>query len=106
MKDFDYYQAQAKRYATFKDPHYPLLAVGEEVGELQGLFAKQLRKYGNLEGICKATASSEIGDVLWNLALIADMLGIKLGDCAGGNLIKLHERMEQGTLDAIKRETS
>lgn len=103
MNEFDYYQTQARRYAKYRSSTYPFMAIAEEVGELVGPVAKQVRKHGSIHGVDKSAAQSEVGDVLWNLAAICDELGLSLGDCASHNLVKLNEREEQGTIDAVDR---
>ena len=42
--------------------------------------------------------SSEIGDCLWYIAVLADDVGIKLSDIANSNIEKLLDRANRGKL--------
>ena len=94
------YQHEAIKFAVYKDPIYPVLAVGEEAGELQGVVAKALRK-----GVepSRERILDEIGDVLWNLAAICEEYGLTLDAAANGNLIKLSKRRNDGVLVTLNR---
>ncbi|HHY0418735.1 TPA: nucleoside triphosphate pyrophosphohydrolase family protein [Vibrio parahaemolyticus] len=89
------YQEKARRFAVYPHPSYAVLALGEEAGELQGKFAKAIRKgvEPNLEGI-----KAELGDVLWNIANIAADNNLTLVEIAEYNLNKLEGRLERGTI--------
>lgn len=95
------YQEAAKTTAVYQDSRYPILAIGEEVGELQGVFAKAMRK-GKPHDVAKA--ADELGDVLWNVALLAYEIGFTLDEIANINLAKLQVREVQGTLDLMERK--
>lgn len=41
----------------------------------------------------------ELGDVLWQLAAVADDFGLSLGDIGRDNLDKLSDRASRGVLD-------
>lgn len=100
---------------TSANPLYMLLMLGEEVGELQGKFSKAIRKgeilfIGNdlhfheeLEGWnfdeWKDLVKKEIGDCLWGIAGIADVMGWSLEEVAQVNLDKLAARKAAGTID-------
>lgn len=72
------------------DDLYALLNLGSECGELLGLAAKARRDGAKQELV--DLAQKELGDILWMCAAIADDMGIKLGDAALGNLLKLESR--------------
>ena len=113
MERFDFfeYQYQAKSFVAFDKDNpfsYLLPALAEEVGELQGIFAKNFRKHGThtLKGEQLAEASSELGDILWNVAMFAEYIGYPLVWIAEDNIDKLQKRKEQGTIAAIQRRES
>lgn len=92
---FDEYQREAIK--TKKYPNgvtYPLLALGEEVGEVQGKFAKYMRdgKY-DPEAVKK-----ELGDVLWQLSALCHELKVSLQEVAYANLNKLADRHKRGVI--------
>jgi len=89
------YQARALATALYKDPLYPLLALGEEVGELQGKFAKFYR--GDKE-LVEADIKKEAGDILWQLSAFCYEQGWSLEDVAQTNLDKLADRKARQVL--------
>ena len=103
---------------------YMSLGLVSEVGELAGKVAKAVRKeeitlFGN-DLYCGKHISEdggaelhkgligEIGDVLWFVSGICDVLGISLEDVAEANLAKLAERKKNGTIigngDGVTKE--
>jgi NTP pyrophosphatase (non-canonical NTP hydrolase) len=74
---------------------YMLLNLSGEVGELHSLFAKNQRDGGDLDFV---SVKKELGDVLWQVAGVAHVLGYKLEDIAQGNLDKLAARKIKNTL--------
>jgi NTP pyrophosphatase (non-canonical NTP hydrolase) len=100
------YQARAKSTAVYKDQSYPFVALGEESGELQGIWAKHIRKGGTLATLSQAQKDKicdEAGDVIWNVANILEDVGIPLTDCLEANVIKLGGRRIRGELDSLDR---
>lgn len=109
---------------TCSNPLYMLFMLGEEIGELQGKFSKAIRKgeimfvgndlhyYDELEGwnygVWRDLVKKEIGDCLWGIAGIAEVMGWTLEDVAQTNLDKLAARKAAGTIvgngDGIIRE--
>ena len=93
---------------------YMSLGLVSEVGELAGKVAKAVRKeeitffesdiYCGLKTPEDGGAElhkgiiGEIGDVLWFVSGICDVLGISLEDVAESNLAKLAERKKNGTI--------
>ncbi len=72
------YKIEAEKFAVYDvESYYPTFAVVEEFGELVGVYAKAIRK-----GVepCKAKLADELGDCLWNLAMLdrKPMLGASL----------------------------
>ena len=94
--NFEEYQSQAAKTRKYPAGHYyPLLALGEEVGEVQGKFAKAYRDEKALD---YAAVNKELGDVLWNLSALCTELGLSLAQVAQGNLDKLADRANRGVI--------
>lgn len=112
------YQAKAMTTCMYssKNPLYMLLMTGEEVGELQGKFSKAIRKgwisfddnqikvhfekcelYDLKEWL--DLVKKELGDCLWGLAGLCEVMGWSLEDVAQMNLDKLAARKVVGTID-------
>lgn len=92
---------------------YMLTEICSEAGELQGKFAKAIRKeqiefYNNEFSWNAAPAEYaswveglilEMGDILWGIAGLARVLNIPLACVAQKNLDKLSARKAAGTID-------
>jgi NTP pyrophosphatase (non-canonical NTP hydrolase) len=103
--DFDEYQKQAGKTATFndKDKTYALmylsLGVAGESGELIEKIKKAVRNDGGVVSDEKREAiKHEIGDVLWYLSQLAQNLGIPFSEAADANLKKLADRAARGVI--------
>ena len=103
---------------------YMSLGLVSEVGELAGKVAKAVRKeeitlFGNDLYCGKQITEDggaelhkgligEIGDVLWFVSGICNVLGLSLEDVAEANLAKLAERKKNGTIigngDGVTKE--
>ena len=103
---------------------YMSLGLVSEVGELAGKVAKAVRKeeitlFGNDLYCGKHITEDggaelhkgligELGDVLWFVSGICDVLGLSLEDVAEANLAKLAERKKNGTIigngDGVTKE--
>jgi NTP pyrophosphatase (non-canonical NTP hydrolase) len=96
MIDFEEYQKKAWETAleTAKNPAYMVSNLASEAGEVAGKYAKWVRD-GILdeEGLQK-----EMGDVLWQVAGLATVMGWSLSDLASKNLQKLADRQARMTL--------
>ena len=112
----DEYQVKAMTTCmdSSKNPLYMLFMIGEEVGELQGKFSKAIRKgniqfvYDELERVrgnyqdyaeWDELVMKEIGDILWGLAGLCEVMGWSLEDVAQMNLDKLASRNQRGVID-------
>jgi len=96
--NFGDYQEQARQTAIYPPEHsitYPLLGLVGEVGEFANKYKKVLRdgKEFSVEDM-----SSELGDILWYVAMTAYDAGIDLSYIANKNLDKLFDRAERGVL--------
>ena len=100
---------------TSNNPMYMLFMLGEEIGELQGKFSKAIRKgwlkiedndikFTNKITIKEGTewqdlVLKEIGDCLWGLAGLCQVMGWQLQEAGDTNLAKLQARKAIGTID-------
>lgn len=70
-----------------------------EAGEVAELIFKAFREdKGKITDERKEKLFKELGDVLWYVARISDLLGFKLSDVMEYNLAKLADRKERGVL--------
>ena len=100
--DFNSYQRTAKTTAIYPATHkilYPALGLAGEAGEVANKVKKLVRDgTSSLPKEWKEQIGSEIGDVLWYCAVLADDLGISLGKIASENETKLQNRKKKGTI--------
>jgi NTP pyrophosphatase (non-canonical NTP hydrolase) len=97
------YQYQATQTAIFpkeKALEYLALGLTSEAGEVAGKVKKLIRDGEDVEGfeLKKIAIASEVGDVLWYCALMAQEVGVPLNTIMKDNLEKLHSRMKRGKL--------
>ena len=102
ISDLDMYQQVAKTTAIYPREQaiiYPTLGLTGEAGEVANKVKKIIRDgtIENHEGLIQEI-SSEIGDCLWYISVLADDIGVKLSDIANNNLVKLANRKEKGTI--------
>ena len=102
ISDLDMYQQVAKTTAIYPREQaiiYPTLGLTGEAGEVANKVKKIIRDgtIENHEGLIQEI-SSEIGDCLWYISVLADDIGVKLSDIANNNLIKLENRKKKGTI--------
>ncbi len=101
---FDDYQKKAKTTLlkgpdTLTDVIHMALGIAGEGGEVSERVKKLIRdNNGDLSKLDKADISKEIGDVLWYLAVLCDILDISFDDVAEKNLEKLASRKVRGKL--------
>ena len=102
VSDLDMYQQVAKTTAIYPREQaiiYPTLGLTGEAGEVANKVKKIIRDgtIENHESLIQEI-SSEIGDCLWYISVLADDIGVKLSDIANNNLIKLENRKKEGTI--------
>jgi NTP pyrophosphatase (non-canonical NTP hydrolase) len=100
--DFNKYQETAVETAIYPDTHrilYPALGMAGEAGEVANKVKKIIRDGPeNMPDDWKDQLASEIGDVLWYCAALANDIGIPLALIAAQNRDKLLERKQKGTI--------
>ena len=100
--NFDEYQKQALTTAiTHPDPLMDktiwAMGVSGEAGEVIEKWKKIVAyKDGKISDEDLAELSKELGDVVWYIAVLADSLGLSLGDIMQNNLDKLASRKQRG----------
>ena len=100
---FKEYQEMARETALFPiighKIVYPALGLAGESGEVSDKIKKIFRdKGGEFDDKAIESIAAELGDVLWYLATICDVLNIELGSVAQGNIDKLRSRKLRGAL--------
>lgn len=120
MKTFDDYQQFTKSKAVYNESvwlhhthretnpadivvmnyMYPLLALGEEAGEVQGKVAKFIRKSKNEVNIpqLREDVKKELGDLLYQVSECARQFGFTLQEVIDSNVAKLDDRQARGVL--------
>lgn len=102
---FDEYQQKA--YVAIQ-PHntkaeeemHWAVGLGGESGEVQDVIKH--RHFGGIFDLQELVA--ELGDVLWNLSAICSVFGIRLGDVAKYNIMKMEYRFPDGVFDEERVE--
>jgi NTP pyrophosphatase (non-canonical NTP hydrolase) len=69
------------------------LGLGGEAGEAQDLVKKHLFHGHALD---KEKLTKELGDVLWYVAVMANVIGVSLSEVAARNIAKLRARYPEG----------
>ncbi|MEX1059238.1 MAG: nucleoside triphosphate pyrophosphohydrolase family protein [Candidatus Saccharimonadales bacterium] len=97
----DEYQKKALSTAlpVTESIYYRTLGLVSEAGEIADRVKKWIRDYNSDEDkLDKKALASELGDVLWYTATLADFLGFSLDDVANNNLDKLQDRKRRNKL--------
>ena len=97
------YQEEAWETAIYPNKgnnlYYPALGLAGEAGEVCNKIKKVMRDQDGIPTTeQKHEIAKELGDVLWYLATLATELDSHLGCIAEGNVQKLKDRQERGTL--------
>lgn len=100
------YQVEAMDYRKpSADAIYALLNLAAETGELLGKVAKHIRdspedasKDPDYVDVYTDGIASELGDILWMCAAIANDLDLSLGQVALANLTKLEDRRQRNKI--------
>jgi NTP pyrophosphatase (non-canonical NTP hydrolase) len=96
--DVDTYQELAMEFRLpTADRQYALLNLAAEAGEVLGKAAKLRRDGGDVEEYNNAI-KKELGDVMWQIAAVAEDHGFPLSEVCQHNLDKLWGRKDKGTL--------
>jgi NTP pyrophosphatase (non-canonical NTP hydrolase) len=99
--DFDDYQKQALKTLLPSSNNIPYVALGliNEAGEVAGKIKKWIRdNEQDIDKLDKDAIADELGDTLWYLTMLAQLLDLKLSSVAQKNIDKLASRQERGKL--------
>lgn len=83
-----------KTFPTTVDEFLMTVGLGGEAGEVQEVIKKQVRDGTPIDSV-REQLTSELGDVLYYLVMIANRYGIALDQIIKGNVEKLETRREQ-----------
>jgi NTP pyrophosphatase (non-canonical NTP hydrolase) len=102
MTSLDDYQREASTTAVYPSQHkilYPALGLAGEAGEVANKVKKLIRDGPDRRpSEWRQDIASELGDVLWYCAALANDLGLSLSIIAVQNLDKLRLRKEADTI--------
>ena len=87
------------QYPKEVEMEYLMIGLANEVGEVLGKFKKHLRGDMMVVQDFNDALVAELGDVMWYLARILDVLGVSFYEVMVNNITKLNSRMER---DVIK----
>jgi NTP pyrophosphatase (non-canonical NTP hydrolase) len=98
VNSFAVYQRLAQRTANAKmDPLMRLAVAGLGIAGEAGEVADMIKKHvGHGHPLDKEKLSKELGDALWYVQEISEVLDIPLEDIAAGNILKLMKRYPEG----------
>jgi NTP pyrophosphatase (non-canonical NTP hydrolase) len=106
--NFDEYQKLTRKTAIYSKSGltpviYTSLGLASEAGEVAGKVKRVIRDDGNVfpNQRRREEIKTELGDVLWYCARLADELEINLSEVAEANIEKLNDRLDR---DVIKGE--
>lgn len=95
--NFDEYQKLAMRTANLTTGELRLAYLGLGLTGEAGEVAEHIKKHiGHGHDLDIEKLAKELGDVLWYVAVMADALGLELGDIATRNIEKLRKRYPDG----------
>ena len=98
--EFNDFQRQCEKTAVYPKERavgYCALGLASEAGEVAGKVKKYIRGDG-LHYDMVLGVRSELGDVLWYVAMLAKEIGVPLESIAKSVLVKLENRQEAGTI--------
>jgi len=96
MNDYQKLAMKTAIFPTDMGVYYATLGLAGEAGEIANKVKKFIRDGHSVEK--EKELISELGDVLWYVAAVADVIGVSLDDVAKDNMYKLAERQRNGTL--------
>ena len=99
--DLDEYQQKAMLTAKPNSASlvYGALGLSGEAGEVAEKIKKWIRDSGSdITKLDKEAMAKELGDVLWYIARISDLLDLKMSDIARTNIDKLSSRERRGVI--------
>lgn len=103
--EFNDYQQSAEKSASYPDIGarfvYPALGLAGEAGEVVEKVKKIFRNFnGEITKEWRESIKSELGDVLWYVAMLSRDFGFELEEVAQTNLEKLASRVERDVINS------
>ena len=99
MNDYQMSASRTAVYPSGRGLEYCVLGLASEAGEVAGKLKKAIRdEDGVISDERKEVLISELGDVLWYVAMVALELDVPLASVAESNLGKLGDRSTRGVL--------
>lgn len=97
--NFDDYQTRAMQTAlpSALNPTYMIANLAAEAGEVAGAYAKAGRDGWSAEDFAERMVG-ELGDCVWQIAGVCEVLGLSLEEVAEANLAKLADRQRRGKI--------
>ncbi len=98
--EFNDFQRQCEKTAVYPREaaiSYCVLGLTSEAGEVAGKMKKYIRGDYGYDAMM-LSVRSELGDVLWYVAMLAKEIGVPLESIAKSVLVKLENRQEAGTI--------
>lgn len=98
MKQLDEYQEKAYEFAleSARTVPYMVMGIAGEVGELSSWYAKATRDGWSTRDF--TDVKKELGDILWFVAGMCSLYGLKMSDIAKLNIDKLQSRKERSAI--------
>ena len=100
--DLNKYQSESVSMATLdcdRSLLYRAVCLGEEAGEVLGKIKRVMRDdEGLLSSQMRLQIAHELGDVLFNVAVMGNLIGYDLDLIARSNLAKCLRRLKHGTV--------
>lgn len=99
MNDYQRLASTTAKYPAHTGLVYTVLGMASEAGEVAGKLKKAIRdEGGEISPERREQLLSEVGDVLWYVAMVAMELGSSLSAVAEANLDKLLDRDTRGVI--------
>lgn len=99
IDDYQMFASTTAKYPSEQGLVYTVLGMASEAGEVAGKLKKAIRdEGGEITPERKAVLLSELGDVLWYVAMVAAELNTTLSEVAVMNLDKLGDRDTRGVI--------
>lgn len=99
MDDYQRLASTTAKYPSESGLLYTVLGMASEAGEVAGKLKKAIRDEGGvISPERREQLLSEVGDVLWYVAMVAMELDASLSSVAEGNLDKLLDRKTRGVI--------
>lgn len=96
MNDYQERTSSTAIYPKEKALEYLALGLVSEAGEVAGKVKKFIR--GDYDVLPREDLEKELGDVLWYIAQMCEVMGLLMGDAAYFNLEKLQKRKKDNKL--------